>query len=735
MAKACNLRSIHNNHSNKTRARMWCRVTLETRFPLEHVSPLAKIESQRRQFYRPIYSIHKSWARRPGSTFRAIGLAHFSQSPLFDSNNPGMGAYYENHNFKNKIALDPFCGGGTSLVELHRLGVKTVGLDINPIALFTTKKELDPFDLILFNQTVEGLTQQIGNKLKTYFHTQCPKCHHKTADIMYTFWVRTIRCPSCHSQEDLFKYYIIGKKQRKNPATMVICPECDNLFYSLIPVKGLTSCPDCATKFVPANGNCRHKEFSCTQCQQKFRLIEVLNDFQNQWSSRQIAIEYYCSRCGSRDYKPVTSKDRRIYKRALDDFEQLKDNLHYPHEELPSGASTVNNLRNYSFQHFKDLFTPRQLLCLGLLLHAITQIADQNMKEYIAAAFSSSLEFHTVLCPYNYTMKQIVNIFNYQTFLVPTMFVENNVWGSKKGNGTFVTYLDRIRKAKIFCQAPFEVAVKDGVKERVPIPGDSINARQLTSFQQLQSSETSDTLLLHGTSEDLTKWAIPNESIDLILTDPPYLDYIQYSELGNFFYVWLKHLLPSFPFFQFNSELISSELDLGSQKTTSAYRKGLIKVFRECNRILKPEAPLVFTFHHSTSKGWDTILAALAESAFLVTAAFPIHSEFGARPVTGRDLDLIIISRKNAFTSKILPKSPPHELLATIEHNLQKNLLDWRKRPEHASWENQFARLLPSLSEYYELEKSGIFGDASKLLETIMKQLRSVEQTEKKSRS
>ncbi|MHA2075273.1 MAG: hypothetical protein ACW97X_11685, partial [Candidatus Hodarchaeales archaeon] len=99
-------------------------MAIEEKFPIEMIQFIANAESQRRQFYRPIYSIHKSWARRPGATFRAIGLSHFYLGNLFHDSKSGKGAFYENHNFKDKIVLDPFCGGGTTIVEFNRLGVK-----------------------------------------------------------------------------------------------------------------------------------------------------------------------------------------------------------------------------------------------------------------------------------------------------------------------------------------------------------------------------------------------------------------------------------------------------------------------------------------------------------------------------------------------------------------------------------------------------------------------------------
>ncbi|MFW9777469.1 MAG: hypothetical protein ACFFE8_01365 [Candidatus Heimdallarchaeota archaeon] len=693
-------------------------MTLESRFPLEHVSTLAEIESQRRQFYRPIYSIHKSWARRPGSTCRAIGLAHFSHSPLFDSNIPGTGAYYENHDYKNKIALDPFCGGGTSLVELHRLGLKTIGFDINPIALFTTRKEFDPFNLAKFNQIAEGLNQGIGIKLKTYYQTQCPQCQDETADIMYTFWVRTIQCPSCHSYEDLFKYYIIGKKQRKSSETMVICPDCDHLFYSKSPVTSTISCPRCGFAFIPIDGNCRKKEFTCTSCNQSFRLLDVLKILQYKWGARQVAIEYFCNRCGTRDYKPVANEDIYRYNRTKSEFDQRADELPFPRERIPD-ASTTSNLRNYGFDCFTDLFNSRQLLCLGLLLKSIAQIPDQNHKEYFAAAFSSSLEFHTVLCPYNYTMKQIVNVFNYQTFLVPTMFVENNVWGGKKGNGTFLTYLDRIRKAKAYCEAPFEVSVQNGSKVRIPIDGDSIKAKQVASFSRLVASQASDVLLQCGSSEKLMK-SIPSESIDFILTDPPYLDYIQYSEISNFFYVWLKQLLSSSDYPGFRSDLIQSDQDLGSQKSHQNFQTGLFRIFKECHRVLKNEAPLVFTFHHATSSGWNIILFTLAKSEFQVTAALPVRSEFGARPVKGLNRDFILVCRKVSSKSKNIVNLSFKELNRKLDTDVEDYSQITDVTVSKIDNEVKFAKLLPLISAYYSKDRTENLNQASVLLENLM---------------
>jgi adenine-specific DNA methylase len=672
-------------------------MSIEDLFPTEVLQSIAKIESQRRQFYRPIYSIHKSWARRPGSTFRAIGLSHFLGKPIFDNKDLNNSAFYQNHNFDNKIALDPFCGGGTSLVELNRLGVKTIGIDINPVAWFTTKKELDPFDEDSFNREIEKITQQVGKRIKDFYKTECPKCDSHQADIMYTFWVRTIPCPTCNSVEDLFKYYIIGKKQRKSSETMVICPNCDNLFYTNNPVEFSSTCSECKTTFIPKEGNCKQKIFTCTSCSDKFRLIDLLKSNSKDFSSRQIAIEFYCPNCLQRDYKRINNLDIALYENTKLKFLNQKENLQFPRDPLPTLGSNIKNLTNYGFKKFADLFNFRQIYSLSLLFEAIYQVHDQNLREYLIAAFSSCLEFHTVLCPYNYTMKQIVNIFNFQSFLIPLQYVENNVWGTKKGNGTFITYLERIRKAKRFCKDPFEIALEGNKINQILIKGDQIQASMVGDFSELKETDSADTLLISGSSVNLKKFNLPDQSIDLVITDPPYFDYIQYTELANFFYVWLKLFLQE-TYSWFKTPLIVSEDEVGIQKIEEIFLSRLTAVFSECYRVLKEESPLIFTFHHSSPDAWLLILLALNKSRFVLTKAFSVYSEFKARPVSGENRDLILVCRKDISLVSEDKTSSEEEVKKSIEEIFKRYSAFGKNNDQEGRWEKLMAEILPLIS-------------------------------------
>ena len=108
---------------------------LEHDFPIVEVSQVAEQESWRKEINRPIYHIHKWWATRLGSVFRAITLAALS-GPTVDT----WKGFYERHRLTGKVVLDPFMGSGTTLGEAIKLGAKAVGCDINPVSSFLVRQ-------------------------------------------------------------------------------------------------------------------------------------------------------------------------------------------------------------------------------------------------------------------------------------------------------------------------------------------------------------------------------------------------------------------------------------------------------------------------------------------------------------------------------------------------------------------------------------------------------------------
>ncbi len=116
--------------------------------------------------------------------------------------------------------------------------------------------------------------------------------------------------------------------------------------------------------------------------------------------------------------------------------------------------------------------------------------------------------------------------------------------------------------------------------------------------------------------------------MDAVITDPPYFDNIQYSELADFFYVWLRlGLKDLYPWFspEFSShpnEIVQNE-KIG--KTIEFFSEGLIKVFTQCHRVLKDDGLLVFTFHHNKLWAWESIGKTLLDSGFYISATLFIR--------------------------------------------------------------------------------------------------------------
>ena len=116
------------------------RMSIETRFDVPLIAAMALKEKQIQQNYRPIIAVHKWFARRPGTLFRGLILSEFGDRPLAE-------CFFEANDFPGRIVADPFMGGGTPLIEANRVGCDVLGFDINPMAAWIVREEIEHLDL------------------------------------------------------------------------------------------------------------------------------------------------------------------------------------------------------------------------------------------------------------------------------------------------------------------------------------------------------------------------------------------------------------------------------------------------------------------------------------------------------------------------------------------------------------------------------------------------------------
>jgi hypothetical protein len=187
---------------------------IEVGFPIVEINRLAEPE---RNSFKPIYEMHKWFARRASCVSRDSARGAEAVGPA--GRNAGlMAEFYKNHaddpDTQGKVVLDPFMGGGTTVVEALRLGCKPIGIDLNPVAWFIIKTEIEPVDIGALKAAFERLAARPvawnGGKplretlLGLYKTEAAPGVE---AGVIYTFWVKHAICtdPTCKKDVPLFK--------------------------------------------------------------------------------------------------------------------------------------------------------------------------------------------------------------------------------------------------------------------------------------------------------------------------------------------------------------------------------------------------------------------------------------------------------------------------------------------------------------------------------------------------
>jgi len=135
--------------------------------------------------------------------------------------------------------------------------------------------------------------------------------------------------------------------------------------------------------------------------------------------------------------------------------------------------------------------------------------------------------------------------------------------------------------------------------------------------------------------ESATRISANEDFYDAIITDPPYYDQVPYSDLSNFFYVWLKRCI-DFLYPEIftttltpkRSEIIQDDFN---NKSKEFFQIQMKQVFSEFNRILKQNGIIILVYAHRTTEAWETVIKALYEENLIVTASWPLHTERPAR--------------------------------------------------------------------------------------------------------
>jgi len=567
---------------------------IDTYFPVKDINALVKKEIYNKHLYRPNTYLHKWWARRSGVTFRYI------LKQLVD--NPSLQEYYTAGGLEGKIILDPMMGGGTTLHEAIRLGANVIGVDIDPIPVVQAKATLTRFDSEKLQNQYLDYFNYLKRNLESLYKTTCPICH-ESCDIQFTLYGLRKYC-EC-SEYIVVDSYVLRENVDSN---VTICPKCeeiincdphqciDELKTRLIN-KSTKKCPDCGKPL---------KEYLNLPYRERYKPLVIFGK---------------CHLHG--DFiKKVDGNDLSSLARANRILSE-KQNLSYDVLKVVSGPKSDDLLKK-NITTYDETFSARQLL---YIIYSIEYFNSLNSDEKIPLALlvSTSLDFNCLLCGYKGAGIRrpgaIRHVFSYHAYTFQYTALENNPIFPSLVSGTLMRlFNDRLLKPLQWSFEPIEREISGNKVREVKIIGEIDRGTQVFDIEELKSGNRK----FHLKQADAGKLPIPDSFVDYVVTDPPYYDNVQYSDLSRFFRVWLEHFIPR----EAEWDYASDNSAVSNSTNDDAYANLLSGVWTKCNSCLKPDnGRLIFTFHHWKSQAWADLVISLVWSNFELVTFYVVESE------------------------------------------------------------------------------------------------------------
>lgn len=544
---------------------------------------------------RPAYLVHRWFARRFGSAMRAVLVAAMT---------PASGHFWDEFYGRGEASLtgvrllDPFVGGGTIVYEAQRLGASVTGVDIDPVACAITRFELRAGDCPDLDTALEEVQRTVGKRVAPYYRTTLSG---QDRVGLHYLWVQQVRCSGCTAIYDAHPSHLLGLIGTK---AWVVCPGCGDVRVQDAQ-EDRVEC-GCGHSASLSRGAAQLGVATCPHCGGSERLIDIARrDGRSQWrmfavesipvtTRRRVAI-------ADRVFHRATAEDIALYEAAQEELATVQHLL--PRRLVPPGARSDDRLVAYGYRRYTELFNSRQLLHLVLLAQAIRSIKGPT-REPLGLAFSNHLTSNCMLTSYTPRWRQATPLFVVRSYRHSVRPVEINPWLAGVGRGTFPNAVRKVAGAIAYTRYPVEFTA--------------------TGFEPVARVESGPATVINGDARQLAE--IADESIDLVVTDPPYFDNIAYSELADFYVPWLAEtgVLSTHRSSALHGTLAARGR---SESAMDTFATGLAECFREMHRVLRPTGRLVFTFQHQSPRAWLAIAQAIGSAGFSAVTVLPLKGD------------------------------------------------------------------------------------------------------------
>jgi len=541
--------------------------------------------------------------------------------------------------------LDPTAGGGSIPFETMRLCLNSFANDLNPVASLIMKATVEwpghyrKETQSEFRLVAERFRGRVEELLSVFF---IQRDSPDRMDLTY-LWARTITCPYCDGLVPLSPNWRLapdGTGVRLRPG-LGDGPGSEGRVCSFQIVESTGE--QSAGTVARGNGTCPYPD-----CGRVIDGAEIKRQAQAGGMGEQLYAVVYKERVETTLKSGKRGKDKwvRGYRapRPEDDngadIEALLQEkmLEWeafdivPMEDIPDdGAKTVEP-RRYGMKKWRDLFSPRQLLCHGTSVDIFREMLDADRVTgeltdvrkaayvYLALALDKLLNYNSRMSVWMPTREVVANTFNRHDFafcwsyaeMAPLIVGLGYDWATQQTAKCIGELVTLVRPG---------TSETDGLFAHIDPDNDDPPPVTVTC----KSGDSLD--------------HIADASVDLVVMDPPYYDNVMYAELSDFFYVWLKrtagHIFPELFRRQLtdkDNEAVANPARFQGQKGVKAlagrdYQERMAAIFDECQRVLKADGVMTLMFTHKATGAWDALTKGLIEAGFAVTASWPVNTE------------------------------------------------------------------------------------------------------------
>ena len=542
------------------------------------------------------------------------------------------------------LVVDPFAGGGAIPLEALRVGADAFASDLNPVAVLLNKVVLEYIPK--YGQKLADEVRKWGQWIKEQAEKELSQFYPKDKDgatpIAY-LWARTIKCegPGCGAEVPLMRSLWLAKKGSSVALRIVPNIKQKRVDFEII--------KDAKPKDV-GEGTVRRGSPTCPCCGYTTPVASVRTQMRARKGgasdARLFAVVTTRATEQGRFYRLPTDADLKAVHAAAIELEKRKSLWTeklclIPDEPLPPQGTLGFRVQLYGMLQWGDLFTPRQLLALTTLGRWVREAGQSLVKEHhaalaeviqaiLACSMSRTTDHLNSGCTWNPSGPKLQHLFGRQALPIVWDFCEANPFGDSVG--------DWMSAVHCALSAIGNAAFADGTG----------TVQQSTAAHH----------------------PLPDDAARAFVTDPPYYDAVPYSDLSDFFYVWLKRCLPlalrgsfSGPLTPKADECIVDEV---KGKDNAYFEKTMSKAMAEGRRVLHPDGIGVVVFAHKSTAGWEAQLQAMVDAGWTMTGSWPIDTEMGSRL---RAMD------SAALASSVHLVCRPRE---DANGQLQENIGDWR---------------------------------------------------------